>query len=524
MIVQISMVRNELHLIKELLPIWKKYADGFMFMCDSCTDGTEDYLESVKNEYNILSIIRKTQNIDSILYIETDYRGQLFNEAKKYSDYIICLDADEYFDGKLSKEEFEEVLKTNIDTTFHFKWIQYTSCNTIRVDGPWNNNYKDRAGCYKSDAYFTTTQMHSTHLPITAKNIYVNEEALFISHLQWVDKTHVAIKQYYWKIVDYINNKLHHANVVGNEAYDQSVNNFNWEEEYFQYPLKISPYVLEKNAVKNNYRLDAIKHYTKKYNIPNLGDWNMNIINIDENSIGHINPHKVSVITAIGDPEIYSKYFETYLKSVLDQHLFKQTEHIIVYSTWNDFFEKLSIYDNFKFVKENEKLGVYNAWNIGIKHSTTNYVTNWNIDDIRHPINTKIKYDLLSNNNIDVAYNWYTATNNIEDNFYNIDVDSRQVLRYPDHYENHVMENCYAGPDPMWKKSLHEVVGYFDYENFPTIGDWEMWIRFAKLANAKFKLIPEVLCIYRDHPNTVSKTQQDKVEKQKQILFKKYLV
>jgi hypothetical protein len=25
------MVRNELHLIKSLLPIWKKYADGFVF-------------------------------------------------------------------------------------------------------------------------------------------------------------------------------------------------------------------------------------------------------------------------------------------------------------------------------------------------------------------------------------------------------------------------------------------------------------------------------------------------------------
>jgi hypothetical protein len=78
-----------------------------------------------------------------------------------------------------------------------------------------------------------------------------------------------------------------------------------------------------------------------------------------------------------------------------------------------------------------------------------------------------------------------------------------------------------AGPDPMWKKALHNKVGYFDFKNFNTIGDWEMWIRFAK-AEAKFKLLPEVLCIYLDHQNTVSKKQEDKVQEEKQRLFQKY--
>jgi len=243
-----------------------------------------------------------------------------------------------------------------------------------------------------------------------------------------------------------------------------------------------------------------------------------------EDESNQINPYKASVVTAIGAPETYSKYYRSYLDSVLDQHMFLQTEHIIVYSEWHPFYNEFKKYPNFKLIKENKKLGVYNAWNIGIKEATTEYITNWNIDDIRHPINTKIKYDLLSKNNIDIAYNWYASTTTIEENFYNIDISSKFVLQYPDNYENCVMENCYAGPDPMWKKALHNKVGYFDYENFPTIGDWEMWIRFAKLANAKFKLISEVLCLYRDQPNTVSRTQSDKVEKQKDLLFKKYLV
>jgi hypothetical protein len=516
------MVRNELPLIRALLPVWSKYSDAFVFMCDTCTDGTVEYLNSVKTQFNILEILEEKQNPDDDLWMETNTRGRLFDTAKKYSDNIICLDADEYLDGKMSKEELENLLTQNKDTTFHLQWVQYTSCNTSRVDGPWKNNFKDRIGNYTNPCQFSPTQMHSTHLPIAQNQTAIPPEVLFISHLQWVDKIHVAIKQYYWKTVDYVNNKLYGISTAGNAAYDASVNNFDWQEEYTFYPLKISTSIIEKHAIKNNYRLNIIKEYSKKYDIPNLGDWGLDLLSIDESKADEINPYKISVITAIGEPKIYSKYFKSYLDSVLDQHMFLETEYIIVYSEWNEFFKEFEKYPNFKLIKEKEKLGVYNAWNIGIGEATTNYVTNWNIDDIRHPINTKIKYDLLYKNDFDVAYNWYVATTTLEEDFYNIDFSNKFVLQYPDNYENYVMENCYAGPDPMWKKSLHDTVGYFDYENYPSIGDWEMWIRFAKKANAKFKLIPEVLCIYRDHQDTVSKSYKDKVNIQKQKLQNQY--
>jgi hypothetical protein len=50
MIVQITLARNERILIEELLPIWKQYADGFVFLLDKNTDNTKEYLESVKDE------------------------------------------------------------------------------------------------------------------------------------------------------------------------------------------------------------------------------------------------------------------------------------------------------------------------------------------------------------------------------------------------------------------------------------------------------------------------------------------
>ena len=516
MIIQISMVRNELPLIKQLLPIWKKYTDGFVFMLDSNTDDSEEYLRSVSEEYNILEILVNVRKENEVT-LETDIRQRLFECGLKYSDKIICLDADEYIDGVGTKESLERLLDQNPNTRFHLQWNQYTSCNTIRVDGPWKHNFKDRIGVYKNKCEYNKSQNHSHHLPPTEKDIVIDSEDLFISHLQWVNKKYAAIKQYYWKIYDYVNNFKYGIEVAGNSAYDSSVNNFEWEEEYFFYPMKISPFIFEKDLMESNYRLDYIKSNIEKYNIPNLGDWGLDILN---SKIEKLNPYKLSVITAIGSIDIYGKYIDRYIKSVTDQHMFLETEHILVYSEWTSDFDKLKKYPNFKFIKENEKRGVYNAWNIGIENSTTEYLTNWNIDDIRHPINTKIKYDLLVNNEYDVAYNYYTGTEDESVDFYNI--ENTPHLQYPDNYENYVLQDCYAGPDPMWKKDLHNNLGYFDYENFNTIGDWEMWIRFAIIGKAKFKLIPQVLCIYLDHKNTVSQRQANKVQQEKQELYKKY--
>jgi hypothetical protein len=520
MIVQITLIKNEFHLLKKLLPIWKEYADGFIFLSDTSTDESVEYLNQVKDQFNILEIIEISEAKDK-LKVETDMRQLLFDTALKYSNKIICLDADEYLDGEMSKKELETLLTQSPDTVFHLQWVQYTSCNTIRTDGPWKNNFKDRIGCYSKPTQFQYAQMHSTHLPIPENQLALDPTKLFIAHMQWIDKTFVAIKQYFWKVMDYVNSKIYNIETAGVQAYDSSINNFEWEEEYTFNPLKINPTIFKETSVYNNYRLKYIKEQTKLHNIPNLGDWGYDILNLDETTPPLFNPYKISVITAIGPLEIYGKFIPRYLDNVTDQHFFHETEHIIIYSEWDDILNEFLKYPNFTLIKEDERKGVYNAWNIGIKAATTEYVTNWNIDDLRHPINNKIKYDAITQNNYDVIYNWYIATSDENENFYNLDLSTKTILQYPDNYENYVLHNCYAGPDPLWKKSLHDKVGYFDYENFNTIGDWEMWIRFAK-SGAKFKLIPEALCLYYDHDQTVSQRQSEKVQNEKNKLFQKY--
>lgn len=282
MIVQITRARDELVLIKELLPIWKKFADGFVFCLDTTTDGTKEYLESVKDQYNILGIIDHLQT-DEKLDVETDSRQRLFDEAMKYSNKIICLDADEYLDGTITKQQLENLLDNEKGVVYHLQWVQYTGKNSIRVDGPWKMNFKDRIGCYNGNAKFDWAQMHSSHLPLINNQKAIHPDYLFIAHLQWLSKIHVAVKQYFWKTVDYVNNKKYNVSVAGTAAYDASVNNFEWEIQPFSHSMKISDEIFSKINMLDNYKYKEIKRLHELHSIPNLNDWGLDIINLDKN-------------------------------------------------------------------------------------------------------------------------------------------------------------------------------------------------------------------------------------------------
>lgn len=282
MMVQITIARDEIVLIKELLPVWQKFSDGFVFCLDSNTDGTKEYLESVKDKYNILEIIEHKQS-DEYLSIETDTRQRLFDTARKYSDKIICLDADEYLDGTITKQQLENLLDSDKNVVYHLQWIQYTGKNKIRVDGPWKTNFKDRIGSYTGEAKFQWAQTHASHLPLLNNQKAIHPDYLFIAHLQWLSKIHVAVKQYFWKTMDYVNNKNYGIWVAGNSAYDASVNNFEWEEIPFQHSMKIDEDVFSKINILENFKYKESMRLREKYSIPNLGDWNLDLSNLDKN-------------------------------------------------------------------------------------------------------------------------------------------------------------------------------------------------------------------------------------------------
>jgi len=276
MIVQMTMTKNESFLIKEMLPIWQKYADGFVFISDNSTDDTVEFLKANKEKYNILEVI-EAKTADDMGEWETSMRQQLFDTVYKYSPHIICLDTDEYIDGMIDKSQLQNLLVKYPDTIFTGQWIQYTSKNQRRTDSFWNEVYHDRIGSYIHNSKFHKTFSHSAHMPPAGKSIRIDPEVLFIAHLQWLDKRWVGIKQYYWKVWDYVNNLEHGVGIINYGDYDISVNNFNWSYANWDIPMKIREDIYSIQNIDENYKLQYVIENTKKYNIPNLGDWGLGI-------------------------------------------------------------------------------------------------------------------------------------------------------------------------------------------------------------------------------------------------------
>lgn len=236
-----------------------------------------------------------------------------------------------------------------------------------------------------------------------------------------------------------------------------------------------------------------------------------------------MNQYIATVVTAIGKLSHYSEFIDRYYKNLKEQTIFNQLEVIIVYMEWSAEFDKWKESENIKFILDGEGRGMYNAWNIGIRNSTTKYVTNWNIDDLRFPTNIESKVMILENNSdIDLVYNWYVVSSYINENFNNFDTTyDRYINCYPDNAHEYVYQCCMCGPDPLWRTEIHSNIGYFDTQ-YPSIADWEMWIRMA--ANGyKFKIIPEVLCIFFESKNSVSNLMSESREKvEKKNLYNQY--
>src|SRR5262249_6392508 len=56
-----------------------------------------------------------------------------------------------------------------------------------------------------------------------------------------------------------------------------------------------------------------------------------------------------------------------------------------------------------------------------------------------------------------------------------------------------LMERCFLGAHPMWRKTIHDRYGYFD-ESLQVSGDYEFWLRIAE--GCRFKYINDCLGLY----------------------------
>ncbi len=218
--------------------------------------------------------------------------------------------------------------------------------------------------------------------------------------------------------------------------------------------------------------------------------------------------YKVSAIVSTYNSE---KFIRGCLEDLIDQTLYKkgQLEIIVIDSASpenegtivKEFQDK---YPHIRYIRTPERETLYAAWNRGIKIAKGKYITNANTDD-RHREDT---FEVLSKHldkNQEAALVYADCHVSTTPNETWNDNDKQRTYHYPDFFAPIVALHYQFGPQPMWRRRIHNTIGYFN-EDFKAAGDYDFNFRF----NLHFKAlhIKETLGLYLKHSGAI--TYRDK--------------
>lgn len=159
--------------------------------------------------------------------------------------------------------------------------------------------------------------------------------------------------------------------------------------------------------------------------------------------------------------------------------------------------------------KEKPGCGIYEAWNIGINacNEQITYLTNFNVDDRRHPYCLEIQASYLDGfQKIQVAitdYLYFFNTNNSISALYNANEGNRTFI--PVTNKRTIVYRNLPHSSPMWRISLHSQNDccLFD-ECYESAGDAEFWYKVSRKHQNPFGVISIPLSLYYQNPEGIS--------------------
>lgn len=231
---------------------------------------------------------------------------------------------------------------------------------------------------------------------------------------------------------------------------------------------------------------------------------------------------KVSAIVSLYNAECFVR---GRLDDLLAQTLYQQGQlEIVVVNSGSKQAERYILRDYLGCVTYIESLRepIYTAWNRGIRIASGDYITNANADDRLRPDALEVMARALDERpDVGLVYAdaFVTSTENArwgEPCTISTKPPYFGKLNWPEFDPKLLLQGCYIGPQPMWRKSLHERCGLFD-ESFQLAGDLEMWLRFAA-CGVKFAHIPEYLGLFFDDGVGINSPEQSGMETRRALL------
>lgn len=221
---------------------------------------------------------------------------------------------------------------------------------------------------------------------------------------------------------------------------------------------------------------------------------------------------KVSIITSIYNGD---EYISQFLSTITTQTYFSKCELILIdaNSPQNEkdtIAKYIKKFPNIIYRRLESDPGIYECWNIAIRMAKGEYITNANLDDIRLPVHIEKCVDILENNASADVVSTSVFIISEKEKFKVSKLSTYDVWfeHIPDvYFSRHLFEKTgEMGTDiksrniphccPVWRKNIHDKLGYFNEEKYKYAADWEFWLR-AATNNCGFRHIKSPLAVYR---------------------------
>jgi glycosyltransferase involved in cell wall biosynthesis len=212
----------------------------------------------------------------------------------------------------------------------------------------------------------------------------------------------------------------------------------------------------------------------------------------------------VSAIVSVYNSE---RFIEGCLRDLEDQTI-ADTLEIIVINSGSQQNEEAVVrtyqerFNNIVYVRTEERETIYKAWNRGIEIARGKYITNANADDRHRKDAFEIMVKVLENDgDVDLVYANSIVTNNENESF-DRNVPIKHINRIkpePNATSALLLQGSFIGPQPMWRKSIHQRIGLFD-ESLDVAGDYDFWLRMSDKCNLHH--IDEYLGLYLNNPDS----------------------
>jgi GT2 family glycosyltransferase len=269
--------------------------------------------------------------------------------------------------------------------------------------------------------------------------------------------------------------------------------------------------------------VELLEHITKN---------NQNVLNkfisiIENKQLDFYRSFEVPKVTFLTSLYKGGKYIEAFLNNITSIYLFDTCEVMIYdsaspeeeFKTIEPFLKK---YPNIKYKRFETNLFPSQIINQAIKDSTGDYLTTAPVDDrvgynyLRH----MIKNLKTSPESVCLVYGDCLQTTRDNESVESNSSNGKLYEHSLNSFSKENMVKSLPGPMPIWRKSIHEKLGYFREDiKYPI--DWELWLRMVKHGYV-FKKINVISGLYLFNANgltTSTENSKMRLQEEARVFF-----